>query len=46
MMLSLTWDACIKLMVVIVFFHASRNIITKLQEKYCSLCKTTDSCCK
>lgn len=45
MVLSLTWGACVKIALLIVFFHASGNIIKKLQEKYCPLCKT-DSCAR
>jgi len=45
MMLTLTWGACAKIMLLIAFFHFSKNMITKLQEKYCPLCKP-DSCCK
>lgn len=45
MMLSLTWGACAKIAVLIILFHASKNVIKKLQEKYCPLCKA-DACCK
>ena len=45
MMISLTWGAVIKIALLIVIFHAVKEPIKKLQEKYCPLCKT-DSCCK
>jgi hypothetical protein len=45
MVLSLTWGACAKIALLIIFFHASGNMIKKLQEKYCPLCKV-DSCSK
>jgi len=49
MVLSLTWGAVVKIAVLIAFYHASKNMIKKLQEKYCPLCKVDskgDSCCK
>ena len=46
MMLSLTWGACVKIAVLIVFAQASKNMVKKLQEKFCPICKPTDSCCK
>jgi len=45
MLFSLTWGACIKIALLIAFSHASKNMIKKLQEKYCPLCKV-DSCGK
>ncbi|MCX5680634.1 MAG: hypothetical protein NTZ95_08365 [Candidatus Omnitrophica bacterium] len=45
MVLSLTWGAVIKIAILIAFYHASNNMIKKLQEKYCPLCKA-DSCAK
>ena len=45
MMITLTWGACVKIALLIIFFHFSKNIIKKLQEKYCPLCKV-DSCRK
>ena len=41
----LTWGTVAKIALLIAFFHASKNMIKKLQEKYCPLCKT-DSCAK
>jgi hypothetical protein len=49
MMISLTWGTVIKVAMLIVFSHATKNMIKKLQEKYCPLCKVdakADSCCK
>lgn len=45
MMLTLSWGAVAKIALLIVFFHASRNMIKALQDKYCPICKT-DSCAK
>ena len=45
MELSLTWGACLKIALLILFFHATKNMIKRLQEKYCPLCKM-DSCSK
>lgn len=45
MVLTLSWGAVVKIALLIAFFHSSKNIIKKLQEKYCPLCKT-DSCSK
>ncbi|MBF0494237.1 MAG: hypothetical protein HQL28_03800 [Candidatus Omnitrophica bacterium] len=45
MMLTLSWGACVKIGLLIVFSHATKNMIKKLQEKYCPLCKV-DSCSK
>jgi hypothetical protein len=45
MMWTLTWGACFKIALLIIFFHSSKNIIKKVQEKYCPLCKV-DACCK
>jgi len=47
--LNLTWGAVLKIAILIAFYHASKNMIKKLQEKYCPLCKVdskSDSCCK
>ena len=46
MVLSLTWGAVVKIMILIAFYHASKNMIKKLQEKYCPLCKTDNTCAK
>ena len=45
MMITLTWGACVKIALLIVFFHSSKNMIKTLHEKYCPLCKV-DSCRK
>jgi hypothetical protein len=45
MVWTLSWDAVLKIAVLIAFYHASKNIIKKLQEKYCPLCKA-DACSK
>jgi hypothetical protein len=44
MVLTLSWGACVKIAILIVFFHATKNMIKKLQEKYCPLCKTDTGC--
>lgn len=49
MMLTLSWGAVIKIAILIAFYHASKNMIKKLHDKYCPLCKVdskADSCCK
>jgi hypothetical protein len=49
MVLTLSWGACVKIGLLMMFFHASKNMIKKFQEKYCPLCKVDskgDSCCK
>ena len=47
--LWLTWGLMAKIAILIVFFHASKNMVKNFQEKYCPLCKVDskgDSCCK
>ncbi len=49
MVLSMSWGMFVKIAILIVFSHATKNMIKKLQEKYCPLCKVdskADSCCK
>jgi len=46
MVIGLTWGAVVKIAMLIAFYHASKNMIKALQDKYCPLCKKTDSCCK
>lgn len=45
----MSWGMVVKIALLIAFYHASKNMIKKLQEKYCPLCKVDskgDSCCK
>lgn len=41
--LWLKWGTIAKIALLIVFFHASKNMIKSLQERYCPICKK-DSC--
>lgn len=45
----LSWGTVAKIALLIVLSHASKNMIKRLQEKYCPLCKVDskgDSCCR
>ena len=43
MMLTLTTGGCVKIALLIVFFHATKNMVKKMQEKYCPICKVDSS---